>query len=231
MSQLLLEVIVQTVADAAQAARGGADRLEVVRDVTAGGLTPSLATVRAIAAETALPLRVMVRENPGFQTTGRELIALRAAAAEFDGFGVDGLVVGFADPSGIRREDVMNVMAAAPNARATFHRAFDCLEDPLTAIDALRTISQIDRILTSGGNGAPNARCARLSLFAARAGDRFAVIAGGGVTEELIELIATKRCVQEVHVGRAAREGNDPDAPVSEARVRHLRQLASIADK
>ena len=231
MNQLLLEVIVQTVADAVEAARGGADRLEVVRNIAAGGLTPPLAIVRAIAAETALPLRVMVRENAGYQTTARELNALRAAAAEFAALGVDGLglVLGFADPSRIHRADVMSVLASAPYVRATFHRAFDCLEDSLTAIDALRHVPQIDRVLTSGGDGAPAARCARLSVLAARAGDRFGIIAGGGVTEELIELIARQRCVHEVHVGRAAREGNDPDAPVSEARVRRLRQLASMA--
>ena len=63
----------QTVADAREAARGGADRLEVVRDLESGGLTPPLALVAAIAAETALPLRVMVRENAGFMTTAASL--------------------------------------------------------------------------------------------------------------------------------------------------------------
>lgn len=229
---MLLEVIVQTVGDAVAAARGGADPLEVVRDITVGGLTPSRALVRAIAAETALPLRVMLRENDGYQTTAQELIALRAAAAELAALGLDdlGLVLGFADPSGVHREDVMNVLASAPNLRATFHRAFDCLEDPIAAMDVLRTVPQIDRILTSGGDGAPGIRCDRLRALAARAGDRFGIIAGGGVTEELIELIALRRCVHEVHVGRAAREGNDPDAPVSAARVRSLRQIASAGD-
>ena len=57
----------QSVADARAAAQGGANRLEVVRAIRDGGLTPALSLVEAIAAETALPLRVMVRENPGFE--------------------------------------------------------------------------------------------------------------------------------------------------------------------
>jgi copper homeostasis protein len=226
VSRLLLEVIVQTVADAVAAVKGGADRLEVVRDIAVGGLTPPLALVREIAAETTLPLRVMVRENGGYTTDARELIALRAAAAEFAAIGVDGLVVGFAIRERVCLADVANVLAAAPDSRATFHRAFDCLVDPFAAIDALRDVPQIDRILTSGGDGAPEVRCGRLTAFADRAGERFGIIAGGGVTDALIARIVGSGCVGEVHVGRAARESNNPDAPVSAARVRYLRELA-----
>src|SRR5919198_1527732 len=67
---LLLEVIVQSVADARAAARGGADRLEVVR--------------------------VMVRENAGFSTNEDEIPILRDAVATFAADGVDGVVLGFA---------------------------------------------------------------------------------------------------------------------------------------
>jgi copper homeostasis protein len=77
----LVEVIVQTVEDAREATRGGARRLEVVRDIRSGGLTPPVSLVRAIAAETPLPLRVILRENDGYGTDARELPALRDAAA------------------------------------------------------------------------------------------------------------------------------------------------------
>src|SRR5438270_7130575 len=96
MPRLLLEVIVQTVVDAREAAAGGADRLEVVRAIHDGGLTPSIALVRAIAAETSLPLRVMVRENAGYGTAAGELTALQRAAGELAALGVDGIVLGFA---------------------------------------------------------------------------------------------------------------------------------------
>ena len=85
--RILIEVIVQSVADACEAARGGADRLEVVRDILDGGLTPPLSLVRAIAAETTLPLRVIVRENAGYALEAGELLALRGAAADLAAFG------------------------------------------------------------------------------------------------------------------------------------------------
>src|SRR6476659_7771666 len=94
---LLLEVIVQTVEDARAAEAGGADRLEVVRDINHDGLTPSLGVVRAIQSVTRLPLRVMVRESASFTVSSpTELAALQRAAAELVTLGVDGLVLGFA---------------------------------------------------------------------------------------------------------------------------------------
>jgi copper homeostasis protein len=223
---LLLEVIVQSVADARAAARGGADRLEVVRAIRDGGLTPPAALVRAIAAEVPLPLRVMVRENAGFSTTERELGALREAIAGFASDGIDGAVLGFADGCEPAIDATVRVLEAAPALKATFHRAFDHLSDPLDAIDRLAAVPQIDRILTSGGEGTPADRCERLRTYTARANGRVIIIAGSAVDQEMLALIAQTRCVSEVHVGRAARTDDDPDSPVSAARVERLRELA-----
>jgi copper homeostasis protein len=215
------------VADARAAAEGGADRLEVVRDIHSGGLTPPLSLVRAIRDVTSLPLRVMVRENAGFSTTATELPTLCHAASELASIGVDGLVLGFARDGEPALDDVARVLEVAPGLRMTFHRAFDQLNVQLTAIDAIATLSQIDRILTSGGDGTALERSARLRALSDRAGDRLVIIAGGGVDEAALSVFAATACVSEAHVGRAAREGGDPEGPVSASRVRQLRQIAS----
>ena len=226
MPRLLLEVIVQTVADTRAAAEGGADRLEVVCAIRSGGLTPPLALVTAIAAEVTLPLRVMVRENAGYDTDPRELHALRRAAADFARIGVDGLVAGFSKDGIVSVADLSVVLDAAPGVPVTFHRAFDAVSDPLAAIDLLAGIPQVDGILTSGGEGTPETRCARLREYSARAGVRVAIVAGGGVDEEAFALFAKAGCVRALHVGRAARDGKNPEGPVTAANVRRLRDLA-----
>lgn len=227
MAQLLLEVIVLTVEDGRAAAKGGADRLEVVRSIRDGGLTPPIQLVRAIAAETNLPLRVMVRENAGYALNPAELPALRRAAAEFAAAGVDGIVIGFAHGDRLALDDLARVLDEAPGVRATFHRAFEAVADPLAAIDALAAVPQVDRILTSGGEGSPAERCARLRDYTARAAGRLKIIAGGGVDEEALALFAREGCVSEVHVGRIARENGQQETPVSEAQVRRLRDLCA----
>src|SRR6516225_7084439 len=96
MARLTLEVIATSVEDAIQAARGGAHRLEVVRDLSCGGLTPSIDLVRHIQREVTLPLRVMVRESDGFAWgSSDELRALTDQVRKLEALGVDGIVVGW----------------------------------------------------------------------------------------------------------------------------------------
>ena len=222
MERPLLEVIVQTLTDAREAARGGADRLEVVRSLADGGLTPPLALVQEIAAQVSLPLRVMIRENAGYTTHAGELAALREAAAAFASAGVDGVVIGFAHAGELELDKVAQVLTTAPDVNVTFHRAFDQLRDPLAAIDALAAVARIDRILTSGGEGPPAVRAERLRAYQERAGTRPTIIAGGGVDEAMLAVLARIPSVREVHVGRAA---FGDGGGVSAARVKRLRAL------
>jgi copper homeostasis protein len=228
MPRLLLEVIVQSVADAEAATAGGADRLEVVRAIADGGLSPARDLVAAIAAATPLPLRVMVRDAPGFIATAETIARLTHEVQYLSGLGVDGVVIGYARDGVPDLDAVEAILRHQPALPATFHRAFDTLVDPLSAIDAIAALPQIDRILTSGGDCSPAVRCARLQACARRAGERLRILAGGGVDARFLELLAQVGCVQEAHVGRAAREGDDPGAPVSAARVRQLRALAGV---
>ena len=188
-------------ADARAAEAGGADRLEIVREIECGGLTPPLDLVRAIASETSLPLRVIVRDADRFSVAdSRELTALQRSIASLADIGVDGAVLGFMRSDELDLETTKAVLSAAPALAATFHRAFDEVRDPAAAIDALCGVPQVDRILTSGGSG---------------------------IDALLLQALAASGCVREAHVGRAAREPQHQTAPVSVDRVRQLREIAT----
>jgi copper homeostasis protein len=223
---LTLEVIASTFEDAVEAARGGAHRLEIVRDLSHGGLTPSLELVRRIQREVRLPLRVMVRESDGFSCGSdderRTLVDRARALADL---GVDGMVVGWIRDGGVDDDTLSRVLEAAPSLRATFHRAFDALSDPETTLHALQRYPQIDRVLTGGGAGAWTRRCATLAQYARWAG-RLVMLPGGGVDEDALRALAQSRCVTEAHVGRAARAGEDLDGPVTADRVSALLRAA-----
>ena len=111
---------------------GGADRLEVVRDLGHGGLTPDLALVRAIAEAVDIPLRVMVRENPSMQLANAAELGMFFAsqAAEFNALGLDGLVAGFIANDEVDLAAVRAIAEAAPQMNITFHRAFDAAFRP-----------------------------------------------------------------------------------------------------
>ena len=135
MSKEILEVIVCSVADAIAAHKGGASRLEVVRELDRGGLTPSITLVRAIKEAVDVPLRVMVRESDNYGTADEtEIERICEAASELANLGVDGLVMGFLKRDAIDLELTSRVLACAPRLKATFHHAFEDAADQLKAV-------------------------------------------------------------------------------------------------
>ena len=204
----LLEVIATTADEAREAARGGADRLEVVRELDQGGLTPALETVRDVRSSVDLPLRVMVRETADYAMRGPDdLERMRDAAAAFAALKVDGIVVGFERNGRADLESVQAILEAAPKTPATFHRAFEALRDPLGEIARLRELPQIDRILASGGEGPWEQKIRRLETWRQAAAPGIAILAGGGLDLKRMLRLTRQTELREFHVGSAVREG------------------------
>ena len=243
----LLEVIACTVEDAIAAEQGGADRLEIVSHLELGGLTPALALVKAMQAAVRLPLRVMVREEEDFFASGqKKLERLCEVARSYADLSVDGLVLGFLTQQdseiGIAHEMLEVVLAAAPQTRCTFHRAFEAVTNPRMAIAELKRYPQIDYLLTSHGirpaaykgDWPPpwacriDGRIEGLAELAVVAAPEIKVLVGGGVTAEWIESLCREPQIRQtlsaIHVGQAARAGHSLHGAVQASQVQKLRQ-------
>ncbi|MWA01229.1 hypothetical protein F8568_012720 [Actinomadura sp. LD22] len=229
----LLEVIALTAEDARAAQDGGADRIEVVADMGADGLTPDPDMVAAVRAATALPLRVMLRANAGFRTTGAELDRLVRAAADLAAAGADGFVLGFLDSSGHVDTGATGKLAAACAPLPwTFHRAVDHAADPVQAWEAVRSLGGgLDAVLTAGS---PRGVDAGVDVLVRRAAEdpRAAamIMAGGGLRRKHVAVLAAAG-VGAFHVGTAVRPDGSWDAPVDPALVGEWRaQVSAAAD-
>ena len=202
----LLEVIAWSVADAIEAEQGGANRLEVVKDLGQGGLTPSWQLVEEIKRAVNLPLRVMLRKSTGFEVSGPDEIAcLCDAAQRFASLDIDGFVLGFLKDREVDIELTQQVLACAPRVRATFHHAFEETKHKARALSDLRRLPQIDRVLSSGGPDELQLRIQRLDEYQKAAWPELKIIAGGGVNGDAIVKIGRETTIREFHVGRAAR--------------------------
>jgi copper homeostasis protein len=222
----LLEVIACTVEDAVEAKRGGADRLEVVRDIEAGGLTPSVDLVREIRNKVDLPVRVMLREAPGYGLT--EVIAVEklcCLAAAFNEMRVDGVVLGFLRGGEIDVQMTQKILACAPDLRATFHHAFEDAGDKLVAIAKLKNLPQVDKILAHGGSSHWGEKAAQLEEYARAASPEIEILAGGGVDPHVAAMLVLDTSIREFHAGKAARE----NGAVSAARVAMLAEAIRSA--
>lgn len=223
MTKVVLEVIACSLADAIEAEKGGANRLEVVRELDLGGLTPSLELVRATKNAVDLPLRVMLRESVGYETRDEdEVERLCVAAEEFAILGVDGVVIGFLKGDQIDSDLTERVLGHAPGLRATFHHAFEDARDQLQAVLNIKKLSQVDRILSNGGPGALRDRIERLGAYANTASPELTIIAGGGIDRGAISELMRSTVIREFHVGRAARSDFRVDGDVKAALVRDL---------
>ena len=225
----LLEVIACSVADAIEAERGGANRLEIVRDLHCGGLTPSLELVREIKQAVGLPVRVMLRESPGFQTSdAAEINRLCRAAEAFASLEVDGVVLGFLNEGEIDVELTRRVLGCAPQLRATFHHAFEDAKDKLRAISDIKRLPQVDRVLSHGGTDNLSLRVRRLAEYEQASAPELTILAGGRIDADAIVAIKRETRIREFHVGRAARLGFQVDGAVQASLVSDLvRKLVS----
>ncbi|MEU9790636.1 copper homeostasis protein CutC [Streptomyces sparsogenes] len=158
MSRPLLEVIALDVADAVAAQAGGADRLELVTDMAADGLSPSRETFAAIRSAVDIPLRVMLRASDGFAAGGAAALdALCARAEKLRAEGADEFVLGFLASDGLADlatvGALLDVIGAGPGldeSRWTFHRAIDHAADRDALRRQLAGLPGLDTFLTAG---------------------------------------------------------------------------------
>jgi len=207
---VILEVIVLDATDARAAASGGAHRLELVADMDQAGLTPSVETFVQVTAAVDLPVRVMLRDSPGYAP--RDLTALTASARELRRAGADQFVLGFLDPAGdVDLPAVESILEALDGCRWTFHRALDHTRNRTSAWRSITGLPGLDQVLTAGSPaGVPSGLA---TLCAEAAGHAERILAGGALrTGHLAPLLAAG--VRAFHTGGGVRPGGTWSAPV-----------------
>lgn len=229
MAAYLLEVIACSVEDAVAAQEGGADRLELCSRLDLRGLTPPAELTTAIAAAVSIPIRVMIRTNDSFQATEAELQTMEQQVEAIAGLRVEGMVTGFADERGNLDFRALDRLVSRTPAgwKLTLHTVFDAARGtPEEKLEAVLRHGRAGTILT----GAPPEVLSRLTARISRlpepgAGNRIALLAGGGLSVENVPKIAAVSGLREFHFGRAARLPKETTAPVNQAEVRALRLL------
>lgn len=222
----LLEVIVTSVEEAREAEAGGADRLELVRAFDTGGLTPARELVEQVVGAVSIPVRVMLRENASLSASDpREIGNLQSRARQLAQLPIDGFVLGFVKNGGLDLETFEQVLEAAGASRVTLHRAFEQAGNAMTAIQQVKGFPQIDRILTSGGQGRWQERKARLVELQAVAAPEVRILVGVGLRTSIIAEMSQYSDQFEFHVGRAARVPRTTSGVVSREQIAALKAL------
>ncbi|MEI5997186.1 copper homeostasis protein CutC [Paraburkholderia bengalensis] len=226
--RVLLEVIATTPADAHAAARGGADRLELVTAMGEGGLTPSIGMMEAVAAAVDIPVNVIVRPHSrSFVYDADDLAVMLRDVRAAKRAGANAVVIGMLTTSReVDRESLKRVVDAADGMPITFHRAFDETRDLHEAFDVLLGFDAVTNVLTSGGKASVLDAAARIEALVTRASlSHCTVLAGAGLTVDRVADFVCATRVTAVHFGSGVRVGGNGLAPVDEDQVRRVRSL------
>ncbi|MFD7260593.1 copper homeostasis protein CutC [Streptomyces sp. NPDC059874] len=226
-NRALLEVIALDAEDAIAAQAGGADRLELVTDMAADGLTPPRETFAAIRAAVDIPLRVMLRKTDGF--AAGDVSVLVRTARQMRAEGAEEFVLGFLNPDGSPDLSAVEALVAElDGCRWTFHRAIDRAADRDGLRKALADLPGLDTYLTAGSAAGVDEGLPVLLAEAARRGEPGygpRILVGGGLTLSHLPVLRGAG-IDAFHIGGAARPSGW-GRPVSAAAVAEWRAALS----
>ena len=200
MTAPLIELCVEGIDGFLTAQEAGADRVELCASLMEGGLTPSLATIRAAVKAARIPVHVIIRPRGGdflysqaeFETMRDDIAALRAE-------GVAGVVIGCLTADGRIDEERTNALVeAARPMSVTCHRAFDMTVDAGEALEALIRCG-IDRVLTSGQRDTALEGLDMLRQVNEQAGDRIVIMGCGALDAGNIKAVRDGAGLKEMH--------------------------------
>ena len=227
----ILDVVVLHPRDVPGADEGGADRLHVATHLESGGLSPEPGLVSSICKETEVPVRVMLRLNDAFSTTGGELTRLVGLAEDYLSVGAEGVVFGFLDTNlDIDTEVCAHLAERLADVPWTFSRAIDSALSSDHAWRQVAGLPGLDSVLSAGsprglevGHDELTDRAASEPTVAAL------LMAGGGLQSEHVPWLA-RAGVRQFHVGSSVRPGGSwTKAYVDAGHVRAWRMLLDDA--
>ncbi|MEO6489147.1 MAG: copper homeostasis protein CutC [Ferruginibacter sp.] len=195
-----LEVIGFDVDSCIAAQLAGADRIELCDGPNEGGTTPSYGFIKAARHKLSIPIYAIIRPRGGdFLYSDDEYEIMKTDIMLCKHIGCDGVVCGILQADGsvdIKRSSALAALAYPLGV--TFHRAFDRVNDPFTAMEDIIGCG-FERILTSGLHSNAIDGIEMISKLVEQANDRIIIMPGSGIRADNIKIIATKTKAIEFH--------------------------------
>ena len=202
MKRDLFEVCAGSVQDCINAQLGGADRVELNSALHLGGLTPSLAMLKLVKEKTSLKVICMDRPRAaGFCYDDVEIETMFEDAKILLENGADGISFGFLNSDAtinVTETKKMVELIHQYQKEAVFHRAFDCVDDPMHAVKQLIDCG-VDRILTSGLQPTAMQGTSVLEKLQSAFGDQIELLAGSGINANNIRALKEQTGLHQFH--------------------------------
>ena len=197
---MIKEACVESLVDAIEAEKKGADRIELCDNLSQGGTTPSYGTIKVALSTLKIPVFPIIRPRGGdFYYTPAEIEVIKEDIKVCKSLGAKGVVLGLlTKDKKIDFEVLSQLVELAKPMEVTFHKAIDELEDPTLVIDELINIG-VKRILSSGTKPTALEGKDMLNKMIEKAGDRLTIVVAGKVTKEILPEVSSLIPAKEYH--------------------------------
>ena len=146
-----LEICANSYQSAINAQKAEADRIELCSELSVGGITPSYGLLKKVSEEITIPIHILIRPRSGdFCYSDDEFQQIKKDIQTCKELGFNGIVSGVLNrDNSIDIERTKELIQLSKPLSFTFHRAFDCVNNPKESLQQLIDL-KVDRILTSG---------------------------------------------------------------------------------
>ena len=184
---MIVEVCANSYESAINAELGGANRIELCKDLHLDGLTPDYDTAKKTINELNIPVFILIRPREGdFNYSIEEYELMKADIVKFKEMGCKGIVSGVLNNDNtIDLERTKELVELTRPLEFTFHRAFDKIIDPIKGLEELIEIG-VDRVLTSGQEDSAIKGVKLIEELIEIAANRIAIMPGSGVKSDNI---------------------------------------------
>lgn len=223
-SRVLFEVPVESLEEAVAAVQGGADRLELCALLAEDGITPPLEILDQFGRQSPAPFVAMIRPHSGdFIYSANEINVMEESIRAALDRGAMGVVLGALTPDRhVSAAQCEKLISAAGDGDKVFHRAFDQIADPFSALDTLIALG-FTRVLTSGGGdcAADAGSLQRIAKLITHANGRIEILPGGGIRPSNVRALIDAARPTGIH--SSCRRGQKQDAKLDPKMVVELR--------
>ena len=184
---MIIEVCANSYESAINAEVGGANRVELCKDLHLDGITPDNEVVIKTLNKLKIPVFILIRPRSGdFVYTNEEFKLMKSDIIKFKKLGCNGIVSGVLNTDNtIDIKRTKELIQLSRPLEFTFHRAFDKIVDPIKGLEELIEIGA-DRVLTSGQEDSAIKGIKLIAKLIEITNNRITIMPGSGVKSDNI---------------------------------------------
>ena len=185
------EACVDSIDNAINVEKNGADQIELCSRLDLDGLTPSKKLILQTIRKVSIPIKVMIRSRPGNFTYNQNDVNTMLDSIEFcQKNEINEIAFGALNSNRKIDEKIINrIVSKYKRLNITFHKAIDLVDNQINEIQKLLKFNQIKAVLTSGGQKNAVDGQENIKKLSERFKDEIDIIAAGSITNKNIKKI------------------------------------------